>query len=86
IEGEFRYKKSKLNAKFLHYKNKTFKLKTKKDFEKITAALDGDQFEITNVNKKEKTRNPANPFTTYTLQQEASRKLNFKARKTMMVA
>ncbi|HCW8309193.1 type I DNA topoisomerase, partial [Staphylococcus aureus] len=58
----------------------------KKDVEKITAALDGDQFEITNVTKKEKTRNPANPFTTSTLQQEAARKLNFKARKTMMVA
>ncbi|MGT2341583.1 DNA topoisomerase [Staphylococcus aureus] len=52
-----------------------------KDVEKITAALDGDQFEITNVTKKKKTRNPANPFTTSTLQQEAARKLNFKARK-----
>ncbi|MEJ7190445.1 DNA topoisomerase, partial [Staphylococcus warneri] len=58
----------------------------KEDVEKITTALDGDQFEITNVNKKEKTRNPANPFTTSTLQQEAARKLNFKARKTMMLA
>ena len=45
-----------------------------------------DAFEITNVNKKEKTRYPANPFTTSTLQQEAARKLNFKARKTMMLA
>ncbi|MDS3977967.1 type I DNA topoisomerase [Staphylococcus capitis] len=86
IEGEFRYKKSKFNAKFLHYKNKPYKLNTKEDVEKITTALDGDQFEITNVNKKEKTRNPANPFTTSTLQQEAARKLNFKARKTMMLA
>ena len=34
---------------------------------------------------KRKTRNPANPFTTSTLQQEAARKLNFKARKTMML-
>ncbi|MFW3545692.1 type I DNA topoisomerase [Staphylococcus caprae] len=86
IEGEFRYKNSKFNAKFLHYKNKPYKLNKKEDVEKITAALDGDQFEITNVNKKEKTRNPANPFTTSTLQQEAARKLNFKARKTMMLA
>ncbi|WP_415425623.1 type I DNA topoisomerase [Staphylococcus borealis] len=86
IEGEFRYKKSKFTAKFLHYKNKPFKLKTKKDVEKITTELDSDKFEITNVNKKEKTRNPANPFTTSTLQQEAARKLNFKARKTMMLA
>ena len=81
IEGEFRYKKSKFTAKFLHYKNKT-----KKDVEKITSELNGDEFEITNVNKKEKTRYPANPFTTSTLQQEAARKLNFKARKTMMLA
>ncbi|MFU0761058.1 type I DNA topoisomerase [Staphylococcus pasteuri] len=86
IEGEFRYKKSKFTAKFLHYKNKPYKLNKKDDVKKITAALDGDEFEITNVNKKEKTRNPANPFTTSTLQQEAARKLNFKARKTMMVA
>ena len=54
IEGEFRYKKSKFTAKFLHYKNKPFKLKTKKDVEKVTAELDGDKFEITNVNKKKK--------------------------------
>lgn len=86
IEGEFRYKKSKFTAKFLHYKNKPYKLNKKEDVEKITAALDGDEFEITNVNKKEKTRNPSNPFTTSTLQQEAARKLNFKARKTMMIA
>ncbi|MGE7041655.1 type I DNA topoisomerase, partial [Staphylococcus hominis] len=86
IEGEFRYKKSKFTAKFLHYKNKPYKLKTKKDVEKITSELNGDAFEITNVNKKEKTRYPANPFTTSTLQQEAARKLNFKARKTMVLA
>ncbi|MCI2907229.1 type I DNA topoisomerase [Staphylococcus hominis] len=86
IEGEFRYKKSKFTAKFLHYKNKQYKLKTKKDVEKITSELNDDAFEITNVNKKEKTRYPANPFTTSTLQQEAARKLNFKARKTMMLA
>ena len=86
IEGEFRYKKSKFTAKFLHYKNKPYKLKTKKDVEKITSELNDDAFEITNVNKKEKTRYPANPFTTSTLQQEAARKLNFKARKTMMLA
>ena len=86
IEGEFIYNKSKFTAKFLHYKNKPYKLKTKKDVEKITSELNGDEFEITNVNKKEKTRYPANPFTTSTLQQEAARKLNFKARKTMMLA
>ncbi|HAR6125795.1 TPA: type I DNA topoisomerase [Staphylococcus pseudintermedius] len=86
IEGEFRYGKSKFNAKFLHYKDKPFKLATKDDVTVITKALDGNQFTVSNVTKKEKTRKPANPFTTSTLQQEAARKLNFKTRKTMMVA
>ncbi|MCP6646563.1 DNA topoisomerase, partial [Klebsiella pneumoniae] len=45
-----------------------------------------NEFEVTKVTRKEKKRNPANPFTTSTLQQEASRKLGFKTRKTMMVA
>ncbi|PTH59285.1 type I DNA topoisomerase [Staphylococcus agnetis] len=86
IEGEFRHKKSKFTAKFLHYKGKPFKLSTKEDVDTITKALNGNEFDITNVTKKEKIRKPANPFTTSTLQQEAARKLNFKARKTMMVA
>ncbi|MCG3401323.1 type I DNA topoisomerase [Staphylococcus massiliensis] len=86
IEGEFRYKRSKFKAKFLHYKNKPFKLENKNDVQAITSELDGDKFEVTKVTKKEKTRYPSNPFTTSTLQQEAARKLNFKARKTMMVA
>ena len=86
IEGEFRHKKSKFTAKFLHYKGKPFKLSTKEDVDTITTALNGNEFDITNVTKKEKIRKPANPFTTSTLQQEAARKLNFKARKTMMVA
>ncbi|UXU54161.1 type I DNA topoisomerase [Staphylococcus agnetis] len=86
IEGEFRHKKSKFTAKFLHYKGKPFKLSTKEDVDTITKALNSNEFDITNVTKKEKIRRPANPFTTSTLQQEAARKLNFKARKTMMVA
>ena len=36
--------------------------------------------------RKERKRNPALPFTTSSLQQEAARKLNFRTRKTMMVA
>ncbi len=41
---------------------------------------------VANVEKKQRRRNPAAPFTTSTLQQEASRKLGFSAQKTMMVA
>jgi len=43
-------------------------------------------YEITDIRKKERRRNPSPPFITSTLQQEASRKLGFNARKTMMIA
>ncbi|MCH4057838.1 MAG: type I DNA topoisomerase [Lactobacillaceae bacterium] len=43
-------------------------------------------FAITKVTKKERKRFPAAPFTTSSLQQEANRRLNFKTRKTMMIA
>ena len=53
--------------------------------DKIRAAANG-VLTVTNVEKKQRRRNPAAPFTTSTLQQEASRKLGFGAQKTMMVA
>src|SRR5699024_2973514 len=43
-------------------------------------------FKITKINKRERKRNPALPFTTSSLQQDAARQLNFRAKKTMMVA
>ena len=46
----------------------------------------GKEFAITNVKKAEKKRSAAPPFTTSTLQQEASRKLGFTPKKTMMIA
>ena len=48
--------------------------------------ITGKPFEVTNVKKAEKKRSAAPPFTTSTLQQEASRKLGFTPKKTMMVA
>lgn len=48
--------------------------------------MKGKKFEVANVVKKERKRNPAPSFTTSSLQQEAARKLNFRARKTMMLA
>ncbi len=52
----------------------------------IKAAIEGGDFVITSVDKKATRRNPAPPFTTSTLQQEASRKLGFSAKQTMNVA
>lgn len=88
IEGAFKYKRSKFTGKF--YKLKEDKQKTKlpnkETVDKILSKLSGDSFIVDSIEKKEKLRYPAYPFTTSTLQQEAARKLNFRARKTMMLA
>jgi DNA topoisomerase-1 len=52
----------------------------------IKAAIEGGAFTVASVEKKAVRRNPAAPFTTSTLQQEASRKLGFSAKQTMNVA
>ncbi len=52
----------------------------------IKAALEGGRFKVRSVDKKAVRRNPAPPFTTSTLQQDASRKLGFSAKRTMQVA
>ena len=56
------------------------------DAEKIVLGLRGQDFVVSTLEKKEVRRNPAAPFTTSTLQQEASRKLGYSAKKTMMLA
>jgi DNA topoisomerase-1 len=52
----------------------------------IKAAITGAPYRIASVEKKAVRRNPSAPFTTSTLQQEASRKLGFSAKQTMQVA
>ncbi|MEI8334428.1 MAG: type I DNA topoisomerase, partial [Chloroflexota bacterium] len=52
----------------------------------ITAALGSTSPRVTSVSSRESSRNPAPPFTTSTLQQEASRKLGFAPKRTMMAA
>jgi len=52
----------------------------------IKAAIEGGAFTVASVEKKAVRRNPYAPFTTSTLQQEASRKLGFSAKQTMQVA
>ncbi len=53
---------------------------------RITADLDGAAYRVEKVTKKERRNRPAAPFITSTLQQEASRKLRFTARRTMQIA
>jgi len=61
-------------------------LKNKADAEQITATLGKATYRVADIKKGHKLKNPAPPFTTSTLQQEASRKLGFASQKTMSVA
>ncbi|QQR54327.1 type I DNA topoisomerase [Candidatus Peregrinibacteria bacterium] len=79
-------KKELFEAKLTKHKGKAIELKTEKETQAVLKDLEGAHFVVKNVEAKEVNRNPAAPFTTSTLQQEASRKLGFSVKKTMMVA
>lgn len=57
-----------------------------KEAKSIIKSIDPDNFIVKSIKEGTKLKNPNNPFTTSTLQQEASRKLGFSTRKTMMIA
>jgi len=61
-------------------------IKTKKEAEKILKDLEGAEYKVVNVEKKEVRRNPLPPFTTSTLQQEAWYRFHFPAKFTMQIA
>jgi DNA topoisomerase-1 len=61
-------------------------LKSRDEAQAIVAELEQAAYSVLDVNRRERRRNPAAPFTTSTLQQEASRRLGFTAKRTMAVA
>ncbi|EUJ51076.1 type I DNA topoisomerase [Paenilisteria rocourtiae] len=86
IDGNFKKGKKEFQANFYGINGKKKKLSTVDDVKEVMSTIKGKQFEVIDVVKKERLRNPAAPFTTSSLQQEAARKLNFRTRKTMMLA
>jgi DNA topoisomerase-1 len=86
IKGDFLKNKEVIEAGFYGVDGRKSELKTHEEVSAIRSRLDGNTFTISAVTKKERKRNPAVPFITSSLQQEAARKLNFRARKTMMIA
>ncbi|WP_409253689.1 type I DNA topoisomerase [Bacillus sp. SCS-153A] len=86
IQAEFKKGKNTFQGAFYGLDGNKLDLKTEKEVNNILEKIKGDSFEIKKVTKKERKRNPAAPFTTSSLQQEAARKLNFRAKKTMMLA
>ncbi len=78
----FEAKLSKKDGKALD----KFAIKTNVEADNILEDLEGADYEIANVEKKEIKRSPKPPFTTSSLQQEAANRLHFSAKQTMMVA
>jgi DNA topoisomerase-1 len=67
-------------------RGKKVKLETAEQTQEIVRALDGASYRVADVSRKEVQRRPSPPFTTSTLQQEASRKLGLGVRRTMQLA
>ena len=86
IDVELLKDDKKLIAKFYGKNGKKVDLTNKSQVDKIIKVIDKKEYKVVDVKKSEKKRNPAPPFTTSTLQQDASRKLGFSVKKTMMVA
>ncbi len=63
-----------------------FEITTQAEADEVLAALDGARFGVAAVKRREVRRNAPAPFTTSTLQQEASRKLRLRVRRTMQIA
>lgn len=81
-------KKSKkdFTAKFYGKDGKKIEIHSEEEVDDILKKIENGKYVVTDVKKAEKKRNPAPPFTTSTMQQEASRKLGFTLKKTMSVA
>lgn len=73
-------------AKFYGDINGKIELKEENQVNAILNKIDNKKYEVVDIKKSERRKNPPAPFTTSSLQQEASRKLGFGVKKTMMVA
>ena len=73
-------------AKFHKTADGKTEIRSREELEKIEASLEGQKYIVSDVKSGERTKKPPLPFTTSTLQQEASKALNFSTQKTMRLA
>jgi DNA topoisomerase-1 len=85
ILSEEKTKKS-FESKLIGKNKKKIELHSKEEVDDVLKEINKEKFIVEDVTVGEKKRNPAPPFTTSTMQQEASRKLGFSIKKTMSVA
>ncbi len=78
--------KKEFQATFFGKGNKRQEIHTEEEVKEILTAIEKGKYIVADIKKGEKKRTPAPPFTTSTMQQEASRKLGFTLKKTMSVA
>ena len=78
--------KKKFLASLYGKEGKKLEIHTEEEVKQILNQIEKAKYQVTDVKKGEKKRTPAPPFTTSTMQQEASRKLGFTLKKTMSVA
>src|SRR5438105_1352696 len=81
-----RESKATFTANLVEREGEKIDLKTGVEAQTVQSDLDGAGWQVAGVREREQQRHPDAPFTTSTLQQEASRKLGFSARRTMVVA
>lgn len=74
------------NAKLQKKQGQKFEVKSEEEMKQVLQELSQAEFQVADVRTKEKRKQPAPPFTTSSLQQEAHRKLNFSPKRTMMLA
>lgn len=78
--------KKQFGASFWGIDGKKAELGNKEETDKVLEKLNGAEFKVTNVKKSVRRKSPAAPFTTSTMQQDASKRLGFGASKTMKTA
>lgn len=78
--------KKNFTAKYFGENNKETELSNESEANKITKDIENSDFVVEKIKKSEVKRNPQPPFTTSTMQQDASGKFNFQAAKTMQIA
>jgi len=86
IEADLIKLKKTIKTKLTQYKNKKVEITSEKEAQDIKKDLDKGEFAVSSIKKGTKTRNPLAPFTTSTLQQEASKRMNYQTRRTMSIA
>ncbi|QMV40181.1 type I DNA topoisomerase [Cohnella cholangitidis] len=86
ITAHLAKEKSAFEAKFHSVHGTKKELKSEAEVKEVLALMKGNDFTVGEVKEKERQRNPSPPFITSSLQQEAARKLNFRASKTMQIA